>query len=308
MKKTNFALAVMAGAAVFGTGAYAQGVLPEAAGSLIELPYSQSAYYFGKVVNDTQEDVVLGEGILIGYNAAGETLLYEEYITTDPVYMILEPGEFTYIRCPITNEMLEEDDVAAYDFTIGMSESAGSKIVRHEGSAAIELDLENPDNNYVVVTITNDTEDIPYEWYTYAALYDENNDLVYVLDVPQNIGIHQGSTVSWKYKIDSEIMKFFLENDIIPISAEGFAYTIFQEDPAVEAAENAADGNAYPEEGYYDAAPEVSEPAVDFVEDGFVEASPAEVEYAGELLVDEYGDGNFEYADGNGDSVFIVEE
>ncbi|HHU02786.1 MAG: hypothetical protein ACOX54_08360 [Christensenellales bacterium] len=192
--------------------------------NLITFEGNSKAYFFAKVENtgDSAGYVDYG-GKLVGFNANDEIIFAEDYVSSYPSNLKLEPGEYAYISDFILDEVLKSDTVTDYKFSIKTIEY-GNDYSKIPCEAKLELSADEYDN-YVNVTFTNDSDSILYRFTIIIAIYDQNEELVFVDDdYTSAIGIHPGSTITIKANMDSDLIKYYAQNEITLSTVEALIY------------------------------------------------------------------------------------
>ena len=184
------------------------------------------AYFFAKVENtgDTAAYLEYG-GKLVGFDADDNVILTESYISSYPSRLRLEPGEYAYVEEYILEDELKTNTIADYKFSI-KPEQRGTDYVTLPSQAKIDYHGVDSYDNYVYVTLTNTTSEVLYNFAVTVAMYDQNNELMYVNgDSSSSIGIHPGSTVTIRVSIDSDLAEYYARNSLIPSTVESIVYT-----------------------------------------------------------------------------------
>ena len=169
-------------------------------------------------MENTGDDAIgVGTGKLVAFSADDEVLISEDYVSTSPNAAILQPGESLYVREWLWESALASSDIADYKFSMGTDDyGAPLKFVPCE--ATVEMN-----DGYIYITLTNDTEETQYGLYITAALHDAEGNLIFVSDQSvDNVGIHPGSTVTFRMYIDSDVVEYYANAGIEPAAVDAY--------------------------------------------------------------------------------------
>lgn len=211
------------------TFAYAEGKLTVTKKNLLEFDADDTGYFYAKIENAGDSSVAVGYGKLVGFSASDEILLSENYVHTYPSRVVLQPGEYVYAREFLWESALEGDNVVDYKFSI---ETEDSGYAATQIPCEVTFDLKGSDSfdNYVNVTFTNTGDSILYGYYISVALYDDNEDLIFVDGNSYDaLGVHPGSTVTVKLYVDKDLMTYYNAHSINPTKADA-VISVFDED------------------------------------------------------------------------------
>ena len=215
--KRIFALVFALTICLFSVAALAEGKLTVTEKNLIQLDGSDVAYFFAKVENTGDDAIGVGTGKLVAFSADDEVLISEDYVSTSPNAAILQPGESLYVREWLWESALASSDIADYKFSMGTDDyGAPLKFVPCE--ATVEMN-----DGYIYITLTNDTEETQYGLYITATLHDAEGNLIFVSDQSvDNVGIHPGSTVTFRMYIDSDVVEYYANAGIEPAAVDAY--------------------------------------------------------------------------------------
>ena len=183
---------------------------------------SWNGYFFAKVQNDGNEAINLGSGKLVGFSENDDIILSENYVSSYPSRITLQPGEYVYYREYVFNDSLETNDVADIRFSVETASSAESVSTI---PCEVTYEINDSYDSYVYVTFSNESDDILYDTFITIALYDTDGNLMFVDgDSISALGVHPNSTVTIKASIDGDLVDYYAENEIEISSADAFVY------------------------------------------------------------------------------------
>ncbi len=212
MKKTvAFILVVLILAALSGA-AFAESGLTVQNETLIEIEEDDSAYFFAKIENTGDQAVGIGTGKLVGFSEDDDILITEEYLSTLPSDLLLEPGEYAYLSEYVWESELEDADIAEYRFSVKEDPNAD----RFESiPCEARYEDEGKYDHYIYVTFKNETEEVLFDTYITVAMYDTDGNLIYVDgSLEDDIGVHPDSTVTIRLYVDSELTDYYSSQGI----------------------------------------------------------------------------------------------
>ena len=218
MKKMVVLVLTFVLACCFVATAVAEGKLTVIAKNLIEFAGDDTGYFYAKIENTGDEAIGIESCKLVAFSAEDDILISDSYITSTPSYVLLDPGEVVYASDFIWESVLTDADVVDYKFSVGSSKT-GNEIVFIPCEARHEFI--NEYSNYVYVTFTNTTDEVKYDFYITAALFDIEGNLVYVdSSILSYMGIHPGSTITRQMSISSDLVKYYKAKGIEIASVE----------------------------------------------------------------------------------------
>ncbi len=83
---------------LFSTAAYAEGKLRATNKNLIVFTEDDTGYFVAKIENVGDTAVGVDSGDLVIFSEDDEIILTKTYVTTSPSYVVIEPGDYLYIR------------------------------------------------------------------------------------------------------------------------------------------------------------------------------------------------------------------
>lgn len=192
--------------------AFAENSLSFADKNLIELENSNSAYFFGKIENTGDQPVGIGRGKLVAFSEKDDILVTENYVSSLPSGILLQPGEYAYVYESIYENVLNDSDIADYKVSME-AENDPDEVTKIPCEA--EFVSDGSYDHDVWVTFTNTTEDVLFDAYITVAMYDTEGTLVCVdggeLD---DIGVFPGSTITVKVYVDHDLVEYYAANGI----------------------------------------------------------------------------------------------
>ena len=218
MKKITVLLLVVV--CLFSASALAEGELKVSIKNLIIYAGEDNGYFFAKVENVGDAPISADTGDLVLFSTDDDIILSDGYITTSPSYVIVEPGDYFYVKEFIWDSALKDSTIGDYKFS--MPAGRGTHTVTKLPCEA-SFDLEGADgfSNYIYVTFTNTSDNPLYDIHITAALYDAAGTLVFVdTSSLSSTAVHPGSTVTTRLYIDMDMMKHYQINGIKPTSVD----------------------------------------------------------------------------------------
>ncbi len=208
----------------FAMPAFAEAKIEVLSKNLVQIPELESAFFYAKVENTGDEAGYLDNGRLVIKSDEGELLASSDIISSLPSFLLLQPGEHTYVSTFLWESALA--DTAAGDIEFSMSAGGnGNDAETIPCEAELELVPNSVFDNYVVITITNDSEETRYGYYLQCGLMDADGNLVCTAGMPlENVGIHPQSTVSLKVPIETDAMEYCRINSITIADIDPIVY------------------------------------------------------------------------------------
>ena len=218
MKKIlAFVLAVIC---LFSTFALAEGKLKATQKILCTTPGEDSAYFFAKIENVGNAPIGTGSGSLATFTEDDEILFTTSYMSTLPSGIVLQPGEYIYMRDYIWETALADNTVADYKFSVE-EDKYPDEIVRIPSEVTYSIEGAGGYDNYIYVTFTNPTEEELYEIYVSAALLDAEGSVIFADGSSlSTVAVHPGSTVTVKLYVDSDVLAYYAANNLEIASAD----------------------------------------------------------------------------------------
>lgn len=161
-------------------------------------PYDDSfyAYVFAEVTNAGDKAVEYKNGLWEIYDANGDTLDSSDWLNCYPD--VLEPGEVGYVSAYISlDDVQSTEDAADYLLTVtGVGAKENPNVIL---PATVKYTYEKGDyRDYhkLIATVTNDTNEVVYDYRVVFAVKDAQGNLLYSDSVqPSYVGILPGTSV-----------------------------------------------------------------------------------------------------------------
>lgn len=192
------------------------------------LPYSSyhAGYLYAELKNIGDKPVEFNGGLLELFDAEGNSIESESYMYCHPKFLDAGETGFLYLSKSV-KEATDKSFIDDYLLTV-TGKGAKEVMVKRLDTANAHHRF-NDDSywrrDYLVVDVTNNTEEIQYDFRVVYALKNENGELLYVASVnPSYVGIKPGNTVEVTIRFDSDIVDYFLENNITIGSIETIAF------------------------------------------------------------------------------------
>ncbi|MDO4648704.1 MAG: hypothetical protein Q4B26_08635 [Eubacteriales bacterium] len=225
MKRRGIAVLVAGALCLLPNTVFAEGNIEVTHKNLIMDSEDGSGVFYARVENTGDAAVTFDEGQLIVYSETGEELYTEDYIVAIPQHVEMQPGDYFYVKQTLWDTGLEGKTIGSYELVIEPQEADSSYHVdRFQCESSFEL-TDSYDSN-VYVTFSNDTDDKIQDFYVIGALYDQNDNLIFVSEsVYGTLTVHAGSMITDEMYIDSDTRDYFDANGIVPTRSDGMVCT-----------------------------------------------------------------------------------
>lgn len=213
VKRFAALLLVIACIAVCSVSAFADSELTVTQKKII--PFSSwMSVLFAKVENTGDAGCYVGTKTkLVALDESGETLASVKDISHPlPLCVYLEPGEYAYVGTGIYDEVFVKGDFADFEYSV-KPETIGFRYDRFECESELVYQGTDSDDNYVKVDFTNETSATIDNPYVLVAIYDQNDELVYVQFAGES-WVDPGETATLKFVIDKPLVKYYEDNGI----------------------------------------------------------------------------------------------
>ena len=183
-------------------------------------------YVFAEVENTGDKNIEFGNGLLEILTADGDPMDSTDIYSMYP--SILAPGEKGYVSTLQYVDAAESiEDISDYTLTITGKSTQEEAVARLDSTAAYGVGVNSwgDEEQMVVVTITNNTQETVYDCQVAFALYDAEGKLLLVdADNTYNVGIPAGQSVEVQFTVDEDLAAVWAEQGVTPATAESVAY------------------------------------------------------------------------------------
>ena len=217
--KRFIAMLLILCSALLMTAAFAEETAPEAKITVVEQRFINMeddgrGFFFAKVQNTGDAaGYVDYKGNIVASDAEGNIILTENYVSTAPDEVYLEPGEYAYVRENIYDDALDTAEVADCKFSIRAVDD-GEEYEKLASEAKIHFEPDEEDDNEIL-----------YDYEIVAALYDQNGELLFInTEVVSGIGVHPGSTITVRLYIYEDILMYFCREGLTPTTVDALVY------------------------------------------------------------------------------------
>lgn len=205
---------------LFASFAISEGKIKVIQKNLCVLPGDDSGYFFAKIENTGDAPIGVGSGSLVTFTDEDEILFVKDYISALPSHVLLQPGEYVYMRDFIWETVLAEATVADYKFSVEENKYP-NRIQKIPCEASFVIEGVDGRENSIYVTFANTENEEKYDFYVSAALLDAEGNVVYAESSSLgNIAVHAGSSITAKMNVDSDMVKYFAANNIAPAAVD----------------------------------------------------------------------------------------
>ncbi len=190
-------------------------------------------YVFAKVENNGNKPIMINNALLEIFDVEGDAITSTDNFSSYARY--LDPGDYTYLRMSTSIKDIDTVDVVDdYMLTISGKSSIDKKTIR------LNCEYEYRENvqtsyrayNYMFATITNNTEEILYQPCVTFALFDEDENILYLTgdNLDSNEALLPGSSILFRVSVDSAFVSYIEANNIVPTSMDAIAYAYVDND------------------------------------------------------------------------------
>lgn len=188
--------------------------------------YSFIGYVFAEVENTGDKNIEFGNGLLEILTADGDPMDSTDIYSMYP--SILAPGEKGYVYTYQYVDAAEAiEDISDYTLTVTGKATQEEAIARLDSTAAYEVGTNSwgDEEQMVVVTVTNNTQETVYDCQVAFALYDAEGKLLLVdADNTYNVGIPAGQSAEILFTVDEDLAAVWAEQGVAPATVESIAY------------------------------------------------------------------------------------
>lgn len=227
--KRIFAFGIILVLVAFSVSSMAAGKLVSTQENLHVIPYYTTSVYcnfYAELTNQGDKPVEFSSGLLELFDTDGNSIVSSDISYCYP--MVLQPGESGYVY---SNEYLDTADKNLIDdhmLSVTGQGKITQKIIRLTASAILETISDGYYSyNYLTAVIKNNTEDSISSLEAVFALKDVDGNLLYVTNSywsGYNVAIMPGSSIKMQVQMDTFVMNYLTENEIVPSAAECIAY------------------------------------------------------------------------------------
>ena len=208
-----------------GASAFAEGKLTVTSKNVIIYSGKDSGVFVARVENTGDAPIYYDNGKLVIFSDTDDILDTENYVSSSPGDLLLQPGEYTYVYEFLWSSPLKNATLGDIKFSVS-SDTRGYSYTQLPATAVIDMPGSSSYSNYVNVTFTNETNEILYGVYIVSAMMDADDNVVFVnRNSYDSLGIHPGSTVTIKMYIDSDLVNYYEANGIKPTKVDALVYT-----------------------------------------------------------------------------------
>ena len=225
MMKRTVLLGILAGILLSKT-AFAGGNLNVTDKNVFIYTGKDSGVFSARIENDGDAPAGVDSGKLVLFSENDDILETADYITAFPSRLVLNPGEYTYVREFLWTSDRKNQTIGDMKFSVGVTEN-GREAERILCESSYEISGSDSFDNYLYISFTNEAEQIRYGYYLVAALYDTEGNLIYVDNNQyEKVGVHPGSTVTIGLYLDNDTIEYFEANNIEIGSSDALVYYI----------------------------------------------------------------------------------
>ncbi len=224
MKKAAL-LALIASLAITGS-CYADGNISVSDKAIVIAPGDDSGNFYAKIQNDGDAPAGVDNGKLVLFSGNDEILVTSDFVNTFPSRIVLNPGEYTYVKEFLWDSALKNQTIGDIKFSVD-STDRGTNAERIPCEAEYEINGSDSYDNYIHITVTNESDQTRKGYYLVGALLDTAGNLVYVdTNQYENVGLHAGSTATFSLYIDRDNINYLESNGIEIGSVDAIVYYI----------------------------------------------------------------------------------
>ncbi len=183
-----------------------------------------SGVFVARIENTGDAPIYYDNGKLVIFSDNDDILATENYLSSSPSDILLNPGEYTYVYDFLWSSSLKNAKLGDIKFSV-ISDTRGYSFDQIASTAVIDMPGSGSYRNYVNVTFTNTTDEVLYDAYVVCAMMDADDNVVFVnRNSYDNLGIHPGSTVTLKMYIDSDLVNYYEANGIELVKVDSLVY------------------------------------------------------------------------------------
>lgn len=197
----------------------------------VKTDWSHDAFLFTKVTNVGDRDISISSGVFEAYDAEGQPIASDDH--AEAYVKCLKPGEYTYVR--MYGEIEDETKTAA-DHMLTLAGKSDSSVDTLRLPCVTELRLNESmgwyTEDYMYVTVTNNTEQTLFDISVVAALLDQEGNILYLEDdnLYDGRALTAGSSMVFRMEIPEEFMALYEAKGMTPVSVDAIAYVNIEKD------------------------------------------------------------------------------
>ena len=197
----------------------------------VKTDWSHEAYLFAKVTNVGDRDISISSGVFEAYDAEGQPIASDDY--AEAYVDCLKPGEYTYVR--MYGDIEDEAQTAA-DHMLTLAGKSDSSVDTLRLPCVTELRLNESmgwyTEDYMYVTVTNNTEQDLYDISIVAALLDQDGNILYLDEdsLFNDRALTAGSTMIFRMDIPEHFKALYEAKGLTPVSVDAIAYVNIEKD------------------------------------------------------------------------------
>ena len=197
----------------------------------VKTDWSHEAYLFAKVTNVGDRDISISSGVFEAYDAEGQPIASDDY--AEAYVDCLKPGEYTYVR--MYGEIEDEAQTAA-DHMLTLAGKSDSSVDTLRLPCVTELRLNESmgwyTEDYMYVTVTNNTEQDLYDISIVAVLLDQDGNILYLDNdsLFNDRALTAGSTMIFRMDIPEQYKALYEAKGLTPVSVDAIAYVNIEKD------------------------------------------------------------------------------
>lgn len=195
--------------------------------------YKIYGYAYARIENVGDKPVEYSAGLLEIYDANGDTLTSDTYLSVYGKY--LQPGEYAYVKVYDSIDTAESySDVDDYMLTVTGKSSSGNITKRFACETQWIPDYQiskYSTRDYMFATFTNDSSETVYDIEVVLALLDDDDNILYVdtVGLYSAVGVNPGSTITVKTYVSDSMTEAFERDGYTATHVDAFAYVYVEE-------------------------------------------------------------------------------
>lgn len=188
--------------------------------------YSMYGYVYARIDNIGDKPIKVNAGVLEIFDGDGNAITSSDYLMAYAEY--LQPGEYTYAYIYDEIEGVEESDVDDYMLTITGKSSNDYTTQRLPVFTAYAKNVKDGyfSYDYMVATVTNDTDTPIFDVNVVLALLDAAGNILYMesTSMYSDKAIMPGSSIQVREAVSQSFIDWYEKNGMVPVSVDAIAY------------------------------------------------------------------------------------